>query len=155
MVLMAVACFALSLASIPAAADDSYRITVRVVGALADQGQIIGSLFDSPETYMQDSVTELAAPVGPEGEVVLDFGVHAPGYFAVAVVYDVNSNGELDTGFMRIPKEKIGFSNNARHRFGPAKWKAARFELVDSDIELLIQLEHSRDIEYSQDPSED
>ena len=136
-------------------AEDLHRITVRVAGADAEKGQIIGSLFDSPDTYMRASVTEVVAAVEADGEVVLDLGLHAPGFFAVAVVYDSNSNGELDTGFMSIPKEKIGFSNNAKHRFGPAKWKSAKFELADSDLELVIDLEHSRDVEYAQEPAED
>ena len=155
-VLFTAACLTLPLLHIQSTgAEDLHRITVRVAGATAEEGQIIGSLFDSADTYMKDSVAELAAEVGPDGEAILDFGLHAPGFFAVAVVYDRNSNGVLDTGFMRIPKEKIGFSNNAKHRFGPAKWKSARFELVDADLELVIDLEYSRDVKSAQEPAQD
>jgi len=72
--------------------------------------------------------------------VVLDFGSHPPGEYSVAVIYDENGNGELDTGLFGIPKEKIAFSNNAKGRFGPAKWEAARFVLKDSDLSMEITL---------------
>ncbi len=49
------------------------------------------------------------------------------GEYAISLFHDVDADGELDSGFMGIPKEPYGFSNNAPVRFGPAKWDAAKF----------------------------
>lgn len=60
------------------------------------------------------------------------------------VICDENGNGELDTGIFRIPKEKIGYSNNAIGKLDPAKWNDARFVLTDSDVNIDIQLANAR-----------
>ncbi len=51
------------------------------------------------------------------------------GDYALAVVHDENGNGKLDT-FAGIPREGYGFSRNAPVRFGPPRFKAARFTVA-------------------------
>jgi len=75
---------------------------------------------------------------------LLTFENQPPGEYAVTVVYDRNKDGKLNTGLFRIPTEKIGFSNNASRRFGPAKWSAAKFELIDADIQTEISLKKQK-----------
>ena len=41
-------------------------------------------------------------------------------------------------------QEKIGYSNEARGKFGPAKWDAAKFELSDKDLDLQIELYNAK-----------
>ncbi len=101
--------------------QEVFSISVVVTGGEAHKGAIRGSLFASEATYLSESASNDFATVGPEGTVVLDLGQHPAGTYAISVYYDINDNGKLDTGLFRIPKEKIGFSNNARGRFGPAK----------------------------------
>jgi uncharacterized protein (DUF2141 family) len=122
----------------------SATLTLTVVGAQANVGQIIASLFDSKATYMRQSIVTKTRAVGADGTVVIDFGEHPHGDYAVSLIYDKNANGKLDTGFMRIPKEKFGFSNNAKGRFGPAKWKHARFVLNGASLKLQIRLAVAR-----------
>lgn len=121
---------------------DGQGLAIRslVTGAEPGVGQIKASLFDSSNTYMQQPLRELAEPVDADGQASLDFGTHPPGEYAVVVFFDQNSNGELDTGMFGIPKEKVGFSNNARGRFGPAKWADARFVLADTDYQVRVHL---------------
>ncbi len=54
------------------------------------------------------------------------------GKYAVQVMHDANSNGELDVNFFGIPTEAYGFSNNAMGSFGPPKLEDQLFELEDS-----------------------
>ena len=54
------------------------------------------------------------------------------GTYAFSVIYDEDSDGELKTGFLGIPKEKVAVSNNARPRFGPPRYKDAVFTLSES-----------------------
>jgi uncharacterized protein (DUF2141 family) len=74
---------------------------------------------------MQEPVAELIVAVDDQGMVRLGFGVHPAGDYAIVVVYDEDSDGELHTGFLGFPKERIGFSNGAWGWFGPAKWRDA------------------------------
>ena len=85
-------------------------------------------------------VSEITEDVDANGNARVSLGIHVVGEYAVAVVYDKNKNGELDTGLFRIPKEEIGFSNNAKSKFGPAKWDDARFLLTDSGANIDIKL---------------
>ncbi len=132
---------AASLLAVPATAGDEARLVARVIGAEPDVGQIMANLFDSRETYMRAALVGLTVPVDNDGGATLDFGAHPPGEYAITVFYDENSNGKLDAGRFRIPTEAVGYSNNAKGRFGPAKWKKTRFLLGAEDAALEIRVE--------------
>ena len=60
--------------------------------------------------------------------------------YAIAIFHDKNSNDEFDT-FFSIPKEKFGFSNNARVFLGPPKFEdASIFVGQNSIVEIMIEL---------------
>lgn len=50
------------------------------------------------------------------------------GDYAIAVIHDANGNSKLDT-MLGIPREGFGFSRNPAIRFGPPRYKDARFTL--------------------------
>jgi uncharacterized protein (DUF2141 family) len=52
------------------------------------------------------------------GSVRLPFGA-----YGIVVLHDVNSNGKLDKKFLGIPDEPVGFSNDAKIRFGPPSFE--------------------------------
>lgn len=49
------------------------------------------------------------------------------GRYAVQAFLDENSNGKVDRGWFGIPKEGVGFSNDAKIRFSPPKFAEAAF----------------------------
>jgi uncharacterized protein (DUF2141 family) len=60
------------------------------------------------------------------------------GTYAIRYFHDENSNKELDTGFLGIPKEGIGFSNDAYGKFGPKDFEEWLFVLKDNtEIKLV------------------
>jgi uncharacterized protein (DUF2141 family) len=61
-----------------------------------------------------------------------------PGTYAIAVYHDENSNGKLDSNFIGIPREGVGFSNNAKGHMGPPKFDAAAFRFSGGALELKI-----------------
>jgi len=126
------------------AAEDKFLVDVIVTGAEPGIGQVLVSLFDSSENYLKVPLLEAKAEVDGEGEAFVSLGERAPGEYAVVVVYDKNGNGKLDTGIFRIPKEKIGYSNNANGKLGPAKWNDTRFMVTGSDVIIDIQLANAR-----------
>jgi len=50
-----------------------------------------------------------------------------PGRYASQVFHDLNGNGKIDRGLFGIPKEPVGFSNDAPIHMSPPKWAAAVF----------------------------
>lgn len=130
--------------AIAPATESEFSVEVKVTGAEPGVGQVLVSLFNSSESYLVTPVSEAAEDVDDNGNALASLGEHAAGEYAIAVIYDKNENGKLDTGLFRIPKEEIGFSNNAKARFGPAKWEDARFVLIDSDASIDVQLEKAQ-----------
>ena len=60
--------------------------------------------------------------------------------YAIAIFHDKNSNNKFDT-FFSIPKEKFGFSNNAKVFLGPPKFEdASIFVGQNSIVEIMIEL---------------
>jgi uncharacterized protein (DUF2141 family) len=64
-----------------------------------------------------------------------------PGTYAVAVFHDENDNGKLDTGFLGIPTEPTGASNDAHGSMGPPKFKDAQFSYAGGPLVLKVKLE--------------
>ncbi|WP_374139382.1 MULTISPECIES: DUF2141 domain-containing protein [unclassified Sphingomonas] len=74
------------------------------------------------------------------GKTVVTFADLAPGAYAAQVTHDENNNGKVDRALFGIPKEGVGFSNDAPIRFGPPKWKDAMFQLAgDKAITLKMR----------------
>ena len=47
------------------------------------------------------------------------------GRYAAQVFYDENGNHKIDRALFGIPKEGVGFSNDAKIRMSPPKWEEA------------------------------
>ena len=50
------------------------------------------------------------------------------GTYAIAALHDENRNHRMDTYWYGKPREGGAASNNPRPRFGPPRWRDARFE---------------------------
>ncbi|MBU1424015.1 MAG: DUF2141 domain-containing protein [Gammaproteobacteria bacterium] len=62
------------------------------------------------------------------------------GKYAVGVYVDNNRNGRQDKNFFGVPKEKYGFSNDARGMFGPPDFAAAAFDIGENAATKSIHL---------------
>lgn len=59
--------------------------------------------------------------------------------YAIAVVHDENSSGNIDTNFLGIPKEGYGFSNNPKATFGKPALQTQLFSLNQNEkIEIKL-----------------
>ena len=114
------------------AQQDNFTLTVEAVGAEPGKGQAIFDLFDSQDSFLEEPLLTLTAAIDNQGQAIFVIPELNAGDYAFSVIYDEDSNGELKTGFLGIPKEKVAVSNNARPRFGPPKYKDAVFTLSES-----------------------
>ena len=111
-------------------AEDTLTLTVTVTGLTPNKGEAVVTLFDNKKDYLKKPLVSNREKVGDGDVVAVVFPGLAAGTYAASVYYDLDSDGEMDTGMFRIPSEPVGFSNNARGRFGPAKWKKTQFGLA-------------------------
>ena len=129
----------LCLCAIHAVADETVTLTITVTGLSPNEGQIIVSLFDEEKQYLKQPLSTLRESIHDGDTLDVEFANLKAGLYAVSMFYDLDNDGELDTGMFRIPKEPIGFSNNARGKFGPAKWQQTNFQIV-RDLHVTIHV---------------
>ena len=116
------------------------KLTVQVAGVASDNGQILVAVYDKADGFLKKGhairgfrakavagVTELQIDNLPEGR------------YALAIYHDENGNDELDTNWLGIPREPIGFSNAKMKAFGPPGFKDCAFTL-DSDKQIQVEL---------------
>ena len=115
-----------------AAGQESLTLTVLVEGGEAGTGQAIASLFSSDENYLNEPIFDKIMPIDEDGGARFLFDGLAEGTYSVSVIYDKNSDGELNTGLFGIPSELVGFSNNAKGIFGPPSFDKTSFPLPSS-----------------------
>lgn len=65
-----------------------------------------------------------------------------PGRYATQAFLDENTNREVDRALFGIPKEGIGFSNDARISFGPPKWQDAVFAFGGGSESIRLDLRY-------------
>jgi len=114
-------------------AVDEGRITVEVSGIKQIKGQLIISLYDKPEGFPNTKATRETVFVKVDGTTVTHVFSHLPpGDYALAVIHDANGNGKMDKHFFGLPREKYGFSNNAKAFLRAPSFRKAKFTLVDT-----------------------
>ena len=132
------ACFLMLPVSI-ATSSGAFSLKVTVEGLNPLQGQAIVSLFNEKKQFLKQPLDMITLEVPDSNNLTVEFEGLEAGVYAVSAIYDLDSDGELDTGMFRIPSEPIGVSNNVRSKFGPPRWKKAKFELKE-DTHLEIQV---------------
>ncbi|MEM7458757.1 MAG: DUF2141 domain-containing protein [Pseudomonadota bacterium] len=106
-------------------------LTVNVEGISQVNGSIMMGLFDEA-TYNGDGAVNGANLTVEGNSVTAVFEGLEPGEYAVRLYHDVNDDGEMNTNPFGMPTEPYAFSNDAKGRFGPATWDAAKFT-VEAD----------------------
>ena len=106
--------FALAVAAL-AAPDAALATDLRVVitEMRSGDGNVHVSVYDNPETFPKSSgmLKELIVKArAPSLEVT--FAGLASGTYAVAAFHDANGNRKFDQGFLGLPLEDYGFSND-------------------------------------------
>lgn len=76
------------------------------------------------------------------GEVLVTIPDVPPGTYAAQSFHDENDNRDMDRTLLGLPKEGIGFSNDAPFRFGPPSFGDAAFQLPPSGGRIRFNLRH-------------
>ena len=115
------------------------KIEVTVKNVKESKGTIRVALFNNETDFLEQALeSKVVKASATETNVVFDN--LKPGEYAISVIHDVNENKELDKGFMGIPKEPYGFSNDARGKFGPPSYEESKL-IVKGDVKTSIKVE--------------
>ncbi|MCA1786555.1 MAG: DUF2141 domain-containing protein [Desulfotignum sp.] len=116
------------------------HLEILLTGFDNDQGQAKLALVNSRDQFESEDLQFMGinSPV-IKRQVGLTLTVPF-GEYAVKVYHDENNNDQLDTRMFGIPKERYGFSNNARGTLGPPDYADARFVLDTTQHAIAIEL---------------
>lgn len=124
--------------------QEKTSLTVKVSGGIPEKGQAILSIFSSPDTYLKIPNISLTKSIDENGQVTFFVDELVPGMYSVSVIYDEDNNGKLNTGFLGIPSELVGFSNNAKSMFGPPTFNETSFNILEPGV-INIELENAKE----------
>jgi len=125
---------------VPISLFSQNSISVHVHNVPTNKGQVHVAVYNSDATFLSfDGVFKAGTAIAHEGIVQLQIKDLPSGEYALAVFHDENGNGELDTNWLGIPKEKVAFSKGKMKTFGPPKYKECSF-WVHSDYEINVEL---------------
>lgn len=128
------------IALAPCLLFSQYTITVHVHNVRSASGNIMVAAYDSAETFLShDRALKASSASAHTGKVTLNIEDLPAGEYALGVFHDANGNGKLDTNWLGIPKEKVGFSKGKMRAFGPPRYKDCVFTIT-SDYEIDIVL---------------
>lgn len=117
-----------------------HQLSVNVTGVKSSDGNINVAVYDTSEGFLKfDKVYTSNSATAEKGITQLIIADLADGEYALAVFHDKNGNNELDTNFIGIPKEPIGFSKAKMKMFGPPCFEECAFQ-VKSNIKIQVVL---------------
>lgn len=119
------------------------KLIVEVSGFQSSKGKAMIALSNSEAAYSGDqkNIREVRLDID-NGRVLWTVTDLPSGEYAIKIFHDENANGKLDSNFVGIPKEGIGFSNNARARMGPPSYTQVKFRIQNDVVKQTIGLNY-------------
>jgi uncharacterized protein (DUF2141 family) len=105
-------------------------LTVEIVNLESNKGVVRVDLVDRHEKTLIDTTCKIA-----DNKCTIIYKDLKYDQYAIRYYHDENTNDELDTNILGIPKEGFGFSNDAYGNFGPKDFSEWLFE-VSGDTKL-------------------
>ena len=112
------------------------HIEVEINEVKDDVGTIIVGLFSDEATFLKKQFIGKTVKA-TQGKLVVIFDQVPSGTYAISIIHDSNSNGELDSNLFGIPKEGFGFSNDAMGMFGPPSFEKAKLDVSTSTTAIV------------------
>lgn len=112
-------------------------LIINVSNLQSDEGDLRFVMFDSKKSFLKNPVrAEITEIVDGQGSWVVE---NLPyGTYAVLVHHDVDGSGKMERHWYGKPKEPTGASNDAPSKFGPPKFKHAKFDFAASSMTMTI-----------------
>ena len=116
--------------------QETYNVDVVIKNIDNSQGTIYLGLYNNPQSFKSktnaiDSV--MVTPKKDSIKIMLENVVG--GEYAIAIFQDINKNGKLDTGKLKIPEEPVGISNHTENkRLGVPNYQKAKIKINGDTI---------------------
>lgn len=116
------------------------KLSVSVEGVKTSNGKISVAVYNRSEGFLKfDKVFKSDSTKAKKGVTLIAIEDLPEGEYALAIFHDENGNDELDTNWLGIPKESIGFSRAKMRTFGPPSFRDCALK-IETDSEIRITL---------------
>lgn len=106
------------------------ELIIEVQGVQSSNGNINIAVYNQAESFLKFEGVYLSDSTRANaGHTQVKISNLPSGEYALAVFHDENGNNILDTNWLGIPKEPVGFSNARMKTFGPPSFKDCSFRL--------------------------
>ncbi len=104
-------------------------VILNITGLPSAEGTVLCTLYGDPALWLADPGYIATAESRPEdgGKATCTFDDVPPGTYAATFLHDANSNQDMDTNWLGLPKEAWGVSNDAPAFLGPPAFEDAAF----------------------------
>ncbi|KMP12124.1 hypothetical protein UR09_01710 [Candidatus Nitromaritima sp. SCGC AAA799-A02] len=118
------------------------KLVIMASGFKSGDGQFIVNVFASEAGYPLNSSQAVRTYSGEVTHETMEIRLEgiAYGTYAVTVLHDEDNNGKMTSGFLGMPTEAIGISNNPRAYFGAPAYEDALFQISESEKTIAIAL---------------
>ena len=99
-------------------------LEVQVAGVRNSEGDVRVAVC-SERTFLEKTCEHVGHAKAHPGVVTVQINGVSAGVWAVQAFHDENGDRAINRNFFGLPKEGIGFSNDARFRFGPPRFADA------------------------------
>ena len=130
--------FFIMLISVTGYSQKNCSLSIEFEGLKTEKGKLFVALYNSEEDFLKNEMKGLVVEIS-NGKASASFDNLEKGIYAISSFYDKNDNGKMDTNFLGIPKEPVALSNNAKGKFGPPKYRDAKFNISKSKTQLKIK----------------
>ena len=127
--------------SIGAAAPPTGVLQVQISNVRNAKGRVHIDICPQAQFLKDNCPYSGNAPAQAGVTIVTARGIPA-GRYAVQVFHDENNNGEVDRGLFGMPKEGVGFSNDARIGLGPPKFADAVFAFDGNSKTIQLKMRY-------------
>jgi uncharacterized protein (DUF2141 family) len=124
-----------------AATGPTATVAVTVSNIRNDKGHVLAAVCTRNEFLSPECAFVGSAPART-GDVTVRVEGVPPGRYAIQVFHDENDNRKIDRNFLGMPKEGMGFSNNAPFRFGPPSYADAEVTIGAGSTTFAVRLRY-------------
>jgi len=104
-------------------------------------GEVCVALYNSEASFMkEEQMYAWECVPAKKGSVTVSFSDLPEGTYAFSILHDENKNKTIDLGFMGIPKEGYGFSNNSMGFMAPPSFDKAKFSFSGKGLTQSVKM---------------
>lgn len=117
-------------------------VEVTVIGIRNAHGDVRVALC-SKQRFLGTTCEHVGHMPAQPGTVTVRITGVPPGIWAAQAFHDEDRDGKIGRNLLGLPTEGLGFSNDARFRFGPPTFTDAAFQLTEPGGRITVPLHYN------------